>query len=228
MNKEKKNPKWLSVLLAVICVLLSLVLISNLIVIIKGAINPDRPPSAFGFTSMIVLSGSMSGDAPDHIEVGDMIVTRSADPKTLEVGDVITFMEEGTTAVTHRIIGINEDGSFITKGDANNTEDRIPVQHEQIIGKFMFRIPKLGDIAMFAQTPLGMLIFIGLPLAAYIILDLVMRARQNKNKKTADEQSKAENEELKAELERLRSQLAEEKDSENQASEQTEKKDSEE
>ena len=213
MNKEKKNPKWLSVLLAVICILLSLVLISNLIVIIKGAINPDRPPSAFGFTSMIVLSGSMSGDAPDHIEVGDMIVTRSADPKTLKVGDVITFMEEGTTAVTHRIIGINEDGSFRTKGDANNTEDRIPVQHDQIIGKFMFRIPKLGDVAMFAQTPFGMLIFIGLPLVAYIVLDLVMRARQNKNKKTADDRSKAENEELKAELERLRSQLAEEKGS---------------
>ena len=137
MNKEGTKPKWLSVVSIIICIILTIVLISNLTIIIKGTLNPDRPPSAFGITSMIVMSGSMSGDAPDHIEVGDMIITKSVDPAALQVGDIITYMENGKTTVTHRIIGINDDGTFQTKGDANDTADETPIKHEEVIGKFI-------------------------------------------------------------------------------------------
>ena len=209
MLQNRKASKPLTAISAVICVILSVILVSNLIIIVKGALNPERPPSAFGVTSMIVLSGSMSGDAPDHIEVGDLIITKAVDPETLKVGDVITYMEQGTTAVTHRIIGINDDGSFKTKGDANNAEDREPVLPEKIVGKFVFRIPKLGDIAMFAQTPFGMMVFIGIPLLAYILLDIAVRSKQNKRKKKADEKAKEEADKLKEEVERLKAQLSE-------------------
>lgn len=208
MPQNRKKSKVVTIISAFICVILSIILLSNLIIIVKGALNPERPPSAFGVTSMIVLSGSMSGDAPDHIEVGDLIITKSVDPETLKVGDVITYMEQGTTAVTHRIIGINDDGSFKTKGDANNAEDREPVLPERIVGKYIFRIPKLGDIAMFAQTPFGMMVFIGIPLLAYILLDMAVRLKQNKRKKKADEQTKEEADKLKEEVERLKAQLS--------------------
>ena len=212
MSGKKKSSKVLTVITGIICVFLSLILISNIIIIVKGALYPERPPAVLGFTSMIVLSGSMSGDAPDHIEVGDLIVTKEVDPKTLEVGDIITFMEGGKTTVTHRIIGINEDGTFLTKGDANISEDRVSVKHEEVIGKFLFRIPKLGDVAMFSQTPLGMMLFIGGPLVIYLGLDVAVRSRQNKKKKKAEESSMEENEKLKEELERLRAQLSDSKD----------------
>ena len=209
MAKKKSGNKVLSVISGIVCVFLTLILISNLIIIVKGALYPERPPSAFGFTSMIVLSGSMSGDAPDHIEVGDLIITKAVDTKTLKTGDVITYMENGKTTVTHRIIGINEDGTFRTKGDANISEDRLPVKHEEIIGKYIYRIPKLGDIAMFAQTPFGMMIFIGVPILIYLALDIAVRSRQSKKKKKADDKNKAETDKLKEELERLRAQLGE-------------------
>lgn len=212
MPQNKKKSRVVTIISAFICVILSVILLSNLIIIVKGALNPERPPSAFGVTSMIVLSGSMSGDAPDHIEVGDLIITKSVDPETLKVGDVITYMEQGTTAVTHRIIGINDDGSFKTKGDANNAEDREPVLPEKIVGKYIFRIPKLGDIAMFAQTPFGMMVFIGIPLLAYILLDMAVRSKQNKRKKKADEQAKEEADKLKEEVERLKAQLSDSKE----------------
>ena len=67
MSKKKAGSKIGGIISAVICVILAIILASNLVIIIKGAINPERPPSVFGVTSMIVLSGSMSGDAPDHI-----------------------------------------------------------------------------------------------------------------------------------------------------------------
>ncbi len=216
-NSENKTPKAMRVITGVICIILAIVLASNLMVIIKGALNPDRPPSVAGFTSMIVMSGSMSGDAPDHIEVGDMIITKSVDPATLEIGDVITYIENGKTTVTHRIIGINEDGTFSTKGDANDSVDQVPIKQEEVIGKFWFRIPKLGDVALFAQTPVGMLLFIGIPLLLYILLDVFIKSKQNKKNK----QLKADEEEEKAKLERelaeLRAKVAQEDGAEDNA-----------
>ncbi len=204
--QKTKAPKAMRIITLILCIILAIVLIGNLTVIIKGTLNENRPPSMFGMTSMIVMSGSMSGDAPDHIEVGDLIIAKAVDPATLEVGDVITFMEKGTTTVTHRIIAINEDGTFQTQGDANESPDVNPVNHSDVIGKFWFRIPKLGDIALYAQTPAGMLVFIGVPLVLYVLLDLILRAVQ---KKKEDKENQSEKDKLQEELEALRARLAE-------------------
>ena len=206
MDKENKKSggsvshKILTIIGAVLCVIFALMMICNLTIIIKGTINPDSPPAVLGTTPLVVLSGSMSGDAPDHIEVGDLIFVGKADPDALEVGDVIAFMK-GKTVITHRIIEIetNEAGAreFLTQGDANNAADQEAVLAEEIVGIYKGRIPKVGDLALFMQTPLGMAVFIGVPLAAFIIYDIIRRQRSasKDDKKTA---------ELEAELERLR------------------------
>lgn len=201
-TKEKRSglQRTLSVVGLIFCVIFGLMLLCNLTIIIKGTINPETPPSVFGITPMVVQSGSMSGDAPDHIEVGDLVFAGKADIKELQEGDIISFMEN-KTVVTHRITAINtaDNGSltFTTKGDANNTEDSDPVTADNIIGIYIGRIPKLGDFAMFLQTPLGMIIFVGVPLLAFITYDIIRRQRSanKENKKTA---------EIEAELERLR------------------------
>lgn len=208
MPPKKKNAKALTIASYLICVILSIMLICNLTIIIKGTLNPDTPPGVGGFTSMIVMSGSMSGTAEDHIEVGDMIIAKKVNPDTLKVGDIVTFME-GKTAVTHRIVEINEDGTFTTKGDANNAEDQNPVAKDKIIGKYLFRIPKLGDLALFMQTPIGMLIFIAFPLVIYILLDVLLRARFNKKKNQMGADAEKDKEDMQAEIEKLRAQLAE-------------------
>lgn len=208
MQKEKKRGGIFTVISAVICVILAIILISNVTLIVKGSLSPDRPPSVFGITTMMVMSGSMSGDAPDHIEVGDMVVAKAVDPTTLEVGNIITFMENGKTTVTHRIVEINDDGTFTTAGDANDgTIDQTPVKPEEIIGKVVLSIPKLGDVAMFAQTPIGMVTFIGVPLVLYLLLDALLRAKHNKSKKKEEKAAKDEAERLKEELEMLKSQM---------------------
>jgi len=165
---------------AVLCLLLTFLLICNLSIIIKGAIDEDVPPSVLGITPLVVLSGSMSGDAPDHIETGDLIFAQRIEPKNLIVGDIISFMQNSST-VTHRITEINvaEDGAllFTTMGDANNTPDENPVSQEAVLGKCIGRIAKAGDVIIFMQTPLGMFIFVGLPLFAFIVFDIIRRQR---------------------------------------------------
>jgi len=183
-----------------LCVIFGFLLVCNLTIIIKGALFPEKPPSVLGLTPMVVLSGSMSGEAEDHIEVGDLVFVGRAAPEELEVGDVIAYMNGGAT-VTHRITAIdtNTDGDllFTTKGDANNAEDPTPVTEEQLVGIYRWRIPKVGDFALFLQTPLGMLLFVGVPVLAFLIYDIIRRQRyaNRENRRTA---------ELEAELERLR------------------------
>ena len=201
-SKTKTSPGKTAVTVVSIlaCVLLGLMLICNIAIIVKGTLQPDTPPSVLGVTPLVVLSGSMSGDAPDHIEVGDLIFVDKAEPQDLKVGDVIAF-KEGGVVVTHRIIDIQRSAEgkllFHTKGDANNAPDLLPTPQDRLVGVYMGRIPKVGDFAIFLQTPLGMILFIGFPLIAFIIYDILRRQRYaaREEKKTA---------ELEAELARLR------------------------
>lgn len=185
----------------ILCVILGILLICNLTIIIKGTLNPDKPPSVLGVIPMVVLSGSMSGDAEDHIEVGDLIFVRKEKPEKLQEGDVIAYMSGGTT-VTHRIteISTDEEGGllFTTKGDANVAEDTEPVTVDQLVGVYQGRVPKVGDFALFLQRPLGMLLFIAVPLLAFIIYDILRRQRY-----ASREKEKAQ--EMEAELKKLRS-----------------------
>lgn len=205
-NTTKKRFNPLSILGVILCVFLAFLLVCNIIIIIKGSADTQKPPSVFGITPMIVLSQSMSGDAPDHIEIDDLVFIDNSHPDTFEVGDVISFME-GKIVVTHRIMEIKtmEDGSreFITGGDNNRDEngevalDTEPVKEANVIGKYRFRIPKLGALVYFMQKPLGMIAFIGIPLFAFIIYDIIRRQR-------AASKDAKKNDEIQAELERLR------------------------
>lgn len=98
-----------------------------------------------GWANAIVISGSMSGS----VEVDDMVIIREKD--TYREGDIITFERDGVF-LTHRIVRVTPEG-FITKGDANNTEDSAPVAEEDIVGKVVFVIPQVGRVVSFARIP---------------------------------------------------------------------------
>ncbi len=200
VKKRSAANKLLSGVGILLCAVFGLLLTCNLTIIIKGALYPDRPPSVLGITPMSVLSGSMSGEREGHIEVGDLIFIGKAEPETLKAGDVIAYMQ-GDTIITHRIVEVQtaEGGTiqWITQGDANNTPDAEAVTAENLVGICRGRIPKLGDYAMFMQQPLGMVIFIGIPVALFIIYDLLERRRMNKRERSKQAQ-------IQEELKRLR------------------------
>ncbi len=207
-NKKKKKTirKVISIVGLILCAIFGFMLTCNLVIIIKGAIHPERPPSVFGTTPMVVLSGSMSGTAEDHIEIGDLIFVGKADPAELETGDVIAFMQ-GKMIVTHRITEVRtaEDGSvsWVTKGDANNAPDSDLVSEDNLIGIYKTRLPKVGNFALFLQKPLGMILFIGVPVLAFIAYDIIRRQR-------ASNKEKAKAAKLQAELDRLKALAGEE------------------
>lgn len=125
-----------------------------------------------GINTYTVLSGSME---PTY-HVGSLIYVKTVDPFELESGDVITFMIDEDTLVTHRIVEVipdEEDSSVIrfkTKGDANDAEDGSLVHYKNVVGSPIFTIPYLGYVANFVQKPPGLYVAI----AAAIILVLLV------------------------------------------------------
>jgi len=102
---------------------------------------------ALGFRPLLVGSGSMR----PALDVGDIAFVRSVDPDSVKKGNIISFEDSTGSTTLHRVVEIQQDGNvlkFITKGDANDSEDASPVQAQQVKGKVWFRIPKLGWISI--------------------------------------------------------------------------------
>lgn len=88
--------------------------------------------------------------------IGDLPIIEGS--SSYQVGDVIVYSIQGQQVpIIHRIIKINSDGTYMTKGDHNPT--LLPfegvVRKEQIHGKVIFIIPKLGYFKVIESKLVG-------------------------------------------------------------------------
>lgn len=211
MEKQKKVSRVTTSIIGIlICIVIIPIIVMNVTIIVKSYINPDEVPDFLGIKPFIVITGSMEGT----IDGGDLVITKEVDPETLEVGDIISY-SIGQSVITHRIIDMTEvdgDPAFITKGDANNAEDDEPVIFDQVESIYLFRISGLGNVAMFMQTPQGMLVFIGIPLCLFVLYDIISRRLRTKKERKKDDAMQAELEELRAQLDEKDSEQSGEKE----------------
>lgn len=128
-----------------------------------------------GFRSYLVQSGSME----PGIMTGDIIVIHSQSNYVLN--DVVTFKDKEGRVVTHRIIEAlkkNNGYEYGTKGDANRSQDFDNITIDQIMGKVVFVVPKLGYMVAFAKSPPGIILLIMVP-AVLFIVDELFKIKQN-------------------------------------------------
>lgn len=170
--------KVFTVIGSILCVILIPIILINCTLIVKQFIHRDKVPSVGGIFPMIVLTDSMKGT----FDAGSLILCKIAEPEDVQAGDVICFydpMGNGTTTTTHRVTEIetDKDGNvfFITKGDANNAEDTVPVSANRLLGVYIFHIAGLGSFALFMQTTPGLIIFVALPVLLLVGYDIIRR-----------------------------------------------------
>ena len=221
-NSSEKLHKSLNIIGIVLCVILVPILIVNCTLIVKSWINKDEVPSIGGVMPLIVLTDSMYPD----IKSGDIIFAKKTDANSIEVGDDISFFDpagNGTSIVTHRVTEIiEEDGklSFRTKGINNNTEDRVTVPAEKLVGEYTgIRIALAGNVALFMQTIPGLLICVVVPIVLLVGYDMIRRKKYEKSRATNVDSLMAELEALKAEAAKKQEQSeqkAEDQTTENQ------------
>ncbi len=144
-------------------------------------------PILFGYRPMTVLSGSMEPTYP----VGSVVYLKETPFEDLQVGDAITFALGDTGAVaTHRIVEINEKGkTFVTKGDANPSNDTSAVSYSDVKGKVSdIAIPVLGYFLSYIRH----WYFIAIMAAILIINMLLSSSDENAKKRRVEKRAARE------------------------------------
>lgn len=142
-----------------------------------------------GIQFFTVESGSMTPKYPKD----SLVFVKETPPEEIQTGDVITYvMNDKGTLVTHRVVSVNSgDETFITKGDANQSQDPNPVMWGNVVGKVVFGVPKAGGaFRVFTSEDAR-----GYIIAAVIILgvisvtgDIADKRRKKKEKAQSEEE----------------------------------------
>ena len=188
--------------------------------IISSAIAKKR-----GTRPPISLYTIASPSMEPTINVYDIIVdvnVKSDDelyaPSKDNEGTIITFysdsIDTGGYTVTHRIYrkyDYNGTIYYETKGDNNISEDLGRITLDNIVGRYIFKIPKIGKVQFFLSSRIGWILVILIPALIIIITDIVKinkaykikedisKIKGKNNKKSED---KEKNKKLRALLEK--------------------------
>ena len=157
MKNNKVISKIIDLLLNVLIVFFGIFLLVSLYTLIQVKVLKNEYSNFFGYSLFEVQTGSMHGT----IEAGDWIIIKLT--KDVNVGDIITY-RSGDNFVTHRITE-SYKGTFVTKGDANNTADE-PIDQSQVIGKLTKTLHGFGILRKSIFNP-PVIIFLIITLYAF-------------------------------------------------------------
>ncbi|MYL54336.1 signal peptidase I [Pontibacillus yanchengensis] len=191
--------KSLSMLGSTLNILLFIAMVCMIFVVITSKASGGEP-NVFGYQLKTVLSGSME----PTFKTGSIIAVEPIEgdaKKQLKVGDVITFVKEDNTLVTHRILEVNGGENAVTyhtKGDNNDAADVKPVLAENVVGKYAdFTIPYAGHVMKYANSKAGSIALMIIPGVLLILYSVVSIFRSFKDyEKSIVEKNSANNESL--------------------------------
>ena len=169
-NKIKNKKMTKRIFKCIILVVLIILFIINLI------LSFEENTHILGIYMFNIVSESME---PTFYK-DDLAIVRKCTLKELKKGDIITFNQDDRT-ISHRILQITKekgDIKFITKGDNNDVPDKEQVEFEDIYGKVLFVIPKIGKLIHYIQNVRG---FINIFIFIIIIYFLVSLRDNKKN-----------------------------------------------
>lgn len=127
---------------------------------------------------------------------GDILLIKGVTPETLKTGDIMVFSVPGRqTPIVHRVISINGDGTYQTKGDANQGQHpwETSIQFSQIKGKEILIVPLLGWVKIgITEIVVPNILFFVLIVAALAFIYMITNkkkpaSRLNRSKQIANQ-----------------------------------------
>ena len=120
-------------------------------------------PQVFGYSVVKVISPSMGEDIP----VGTYVLIKKVDPKDVKMGQIICFYSDDPAIKgspnLHRVaaepIKDGDKYEYVTKGDANATQDSVTAKSDKLIGKYVDNIDWLTNLSEGVSSK-GMLVFV--------------------------------------------------------------------
>jgi signal peptidase len=130
-------------------------------------------PAVMGWRSLTVMSGSME----PTISTGDVVVTRPTTASSIHAGRVITFRDPADSGrlLTHRVRRVTHHGAstdVVTQGDANTGVERWSMATDGHLGVVVYRVPRIGYVLHPAQSPMGRIVLVGVPVLLWGVLVL--------------------------------------------------------
>ena len=169
---------------------LSLIIIIFIVFIVSTKTeNTGGPRLILGYSYLTVLTSSMQSEIPK----GSLILVKQVGADEISVGDVITYMRDESTSITHKVIDIYEDyqetgkRGFQTKGVNNSAPDETIVCQDNVVGVVIAHIPNLGVYLSYVKDNIVILIVI---FVLFILLLFALRllfgpSRAKKKRKKA-------------------------------------------
>jgi signal peptidase I len=120
-------------------------------------------PLVTGGAARSVLTGSMS----PAIRAGSLVFDRPVAPSDVRIGDILTYeaYDQGRPyTVTHRLVAIDRAHSparLTFRGDANRTDDAVPVPATALRGRVWLVVPWLGRVREVLSDVRWLLIVLG-------------------------------------------------------------------
>lgn len=142
MNLKNMNfiEKIINFLLNILIFIFGVILIVSIYTGVQTKLLGNDYTDFFGYSIFEVQTGSME----DTINAGDWIVVKLT--QKVKLDDIVTYRLD-KEYITHRIIEVY-NGTYITKGDANNAKDD-PIDQSQIVGKV---VKILGNFGILRKT----------------------------------------------------------------------------
>ena len=172
-DKKGKIGNIIGYILDLLLILITILIIIGIYYITQIKILKNEYANIFGYTFFEVATGSMA----NTIEIGDVVIVKVT--KDVEKNEIIVY-KDGNNFVTHRLIENNGE-KLVAKGDANNSEDK-PITKEQILGRVICIIPKLGIWRKIFLSPE----IIGLILVFMVLLGIVLQITSNNSDKVEE------------------------------------------
>lgn len=161
-----------SFLLAILCFLCFLTFLF-MCYFVSISVNSKNPL----FGAYVIVSPSMV----PTIKINDAIIIKKSNNNRYKIGDIITFSSSdiqyrGLT-VTHRVVNKVEKNEgkivkYVTKGDNNYNADAVLVDADDIYGKVLFKIPKVGYIQKFLSKPSNFFLCLLIPGVLFVFYEM--------------------------------------------------------
>ena len=190
-NRKDKIKKIKMIVHTIFCIILIPLLTYNIFLLIKAVKNPKETPTIFGVKMYVILSGSMRPE----LDIGDIVIVK--DCNEFKKGDIISF-RKGQSIITHRIIDIlneNNEIKYKTKGDNNNSEDKILIKQDDIEGIVINKISKIGNFVLIIKDK-TILIMVVLFYYIFLVREQSVKKKKDNRKIKRQKYEKRKNEEL--------------------------------
>lgn len=163
---------------------------------IVSAKAKGKVPKVFGYSVVTIITPSMGEEIP----VGSYVLIKAVDPEDVRENDIICFYSDdpaikGSPNI-HRVvkppIEVGDGYEYVTKGDANPSEDSVTAKSDKLIGKYVDRMYWLENLSNSVNSS-GMMTFV--MLLFVLSMGMIVAVVMLKSKEVPEQNNQTNNKE---------------------------------